>query len=47
MSETTILRIGYRTVFDSRGVETLEVDVFTKTGFARESAPFGAPGSRG
>lgn len=48
MSETTISEIKYRTIYDSRGVETLEVDVHTKGGgFARNAAPFGAPGSRG
>jgi enolase len=47
MPDTTITEIQYRTVFDSRGVETLEVDVITKKGFGRVAAPFGAPGSRG
>lgn len=48
MSETTIAEIKYRRIFDSRGVETLEVDIRTKGGgFARNAAPFGAPGSRG
>lgn len=48
MSETTIQQIRYRTVFDSRGVETLEFDVRTRGGgHARVAAPFGAPGSRG
>lgn len=47
MSDTKITSIKYRTVFDSRGVETLEVDVLTKAGFSRVGAPFGAPGSRG
>ena len=47
MSETMIKAIKHRTVFDSRGVETLEVDVVTHGGFARVAAPFGAPGSRG
>lgn len=47
MSETLIKAIKHRTVFDSRGVETLEVDVVTHGGFARVAAPFGAPGSRG
>ncbi len=36
-----------RKVFDSRGIETLEVDVISKNGFGRVAAPFGAPGSRG
>jgi len=36
-----------RKVFDSRGVETLEVDIATENGFGRVAAPFGAPGSRG
>lgn len=47
MSDTRIKKIKHRTVFDSRGVETLEVDVLTHGGFARVAAPFGAPGSRG
>lgn len=48
MAETDIHEITYRTVFDSRGVETLEVDLHTRGGgFARVAAPFGAPGSRG
>jgi enolase len=48
MKNTVIKRIECRTVFDSRGVETLEVDVYTEGGgFGRAAAPFGAPGSRG
>ena len=47
MPDTTITDIQYRRVFDSRGVETLEVDVCTKEGSGRVAAPFGAPGSRG
>lgn len=47
MSETTIANVLYRAVYDSRGVETLEVDVITEKGFGRAAAPFGAPGSRG
>jgi len=47
MLDTTITKIEYRTVFESRGVETLEVDVFTQKGSGRVAAPFGAPGSRG
>ena len=47
MPETTITNVLYRTVYDSRGVETLEVDVITEKGFGRVAAPFGAPGSRG
>ena len=47
MLETTITNVLYRTVYDSRGVETLEVDVITEKGFGRVAAPFGAPGSRG
>lgn len=48
MSDTRIKEIRRRTVFDSRGVETLEVGILTKGGgFARMAAPFGAPGSRG
>ena len=47
MADTTITNIRCRAVFDSRGVETLEVDVSTQKGFGRVAAPFGAPGSRG
>ena len=47
MKDTIISKVGYRTIFDSRGVETLEVDVITQDGFGRAAAPFGAPGSRG
>lgn len=47
MSATIIKKIMHRTVFDSRGVETLEVDVITGGGGGRAAAPFGAPGSRG
>jgi enolase len=36
-----------RKVFDSRGVETLEVEILTEHGSGRVAAPFGAPGSRG
>ena len=45
--DTAITAIHHRTVFDSRGVETLEVDLHTPAGFSRMAAPFGAPGSRG
>jgi enolase 1/2/3 len=44
---TFIKRVNCRRIFDSRGVETLEVDVHTQEGFGRAAAPFGAPGSRG
>ena len=47
MAATTITQIKHRTVFDSRGIETLEVDLTIEGGFARVAAPFGAPGSRG
>jgi enolase len=47
VKETIIRKVSYRTIFDSRGVETLEVDVETQNGFGRAAAPFGAPGSRG
>ena len=47
MKETIISKVCYRSIFDSRGVETLEVDVETQNGFGRAAAPFGAPGSRG
>jgi len=47
MADTTITGIKYRTIFDSRGVETLEVDLGTAEGRGRVAAPFGAPGSRG
>lgn len=43
----TIEKIQAREVFDSRGVLTIEVDVFTDRGWGRNAAPFGAPGSRG
>ncbi|HEX7475774.1 MAG TPA: enolase C-terminal domain-like protein [Dehalococcoidales bacterium] len=42
-----IEKIRAREVFDSRGVLTIEVDVFTDRGWGRNAAPFGAPGSRG
>lgn len=45
---TSIKDIKTRTLFDSRGVETIEIDVFTEGGgIGRVAAPFGAPGSRG
>jgi enolase len=47
MHATTIIQIRYRTVYDSRGVEALEVDVVTEKGIGRVAAPYGAPGSRG
>ncbi len=47
MPDTTVTSIQCRAVFDSRGVETLEVDVSTQKGLGRVAAPFGAPGSRG
>ncbi len=43
----TIKKILAREVFDSRGVQTIEVDVITENGQGRNAAPFGAPGSRG
>jgi enolase len=42
-----IEKIQAREIFDSRGVLTIEVDVFTNRGWGRNAAPFGAPGSRG
>ena len=42
-----IKQIQAREVFDSRGVLTIEIDVFTDRGWGRNAAPFGAPGSRG
>lgn len=42
-----IKEVHARTVFDSRGVATLEVDVITENSSGRNAAPFGAPGSRG
>ncbi len=36
-----------RIIYDSRGVKTLEVDIYSDRGFGRAAAPFGAPGSRG
>lgn len=47
MNASMIKDIKCRTIFDSRGVETIEVDVLTEKGFGRTAAPFGAPGSRG
>ncbi|MDX9822895.1 MAG: hypothetical protein RBT20_13240 [Syntrophales bacterium] len=41
MTETTIQKISYRTIYDSRGEETLEVDVFTTNGAVRRA---GKPG---
>ena len=46
-SGSAITAIRHRTVFDSRGVETLEIDMQLEAGFSRMAAPFGAPGSRG
>ncbi len=43
----TIKKILAREVFDSRGIPTIEVDVITESGWGRNAAPFGAPGSRG
>lgn len=45
--DTIIRSIRYRTIYDSRGVETVEVDVLTDGGVGRTAAPFGVPGSRG
>ncbi|HWQ79009.1 MAG TPA: hypothetical protein VN381_09335 [Anaerovoracaceae bacterium] len=45
--KTKIKKVDYRSVYDSRGVETLEVDIYTEAGWGRAAAPFGAPGSRG
>lgn len=46
--KTSIKDVKVRAVFDSRGVETIEIDVFTEgNGMGRVAAPFGAPGSRG
>ena len=42
-----ITRVAARKIYDSRGVETLEVEVYTEGGFGANAAPFGAPGSRG
>jgi enolase len=47
MGLSMIKDIRCRTIFDSRGVETIEVDVVTANSFGRAAAPFGAPGSRG
>jgi enolase 1/2/3 len=47
MNRSIIKDIQCRTIFDSRGVETIEVDVYTESGQGRVAAPFGAPGSRG
>ncbi len=46
-NKANIKKIQARVVFDSRGVPTIEVDVFTRSGWGRNAAPFGAPGSRG
>lgn len=43
-----IANVVGRKVFDSRGVQTVEIDVVTEKGnVGRVAAPFGAPGSRG
>jgi len=42
---THIKKVAARKVFNIRGEETIEIDVFTKNGFGRASAPAGA--SRG
>lgn len=48
MPQVSIIRqILARKIFDSRGVLTIEVDIITAKGWGRNSAPFGAPGSRG
>ncbi|MFH1382125.1 MAG: enolase C-terminal domain-like protein [Chloroflexota bacterium] len=48
MSKKSIIRkVIAREIFDSRGVPTIEVDVFADNGWGRNAAPFGAPGSRG
>ena len=47
MDTTSITAIRYSTIYDSRGVETIEVEVETPCGSGRAAAPFGAPGSRG
>jgi enolase len=46
-SKCSIRKIEAREIFDSRGVLTIEIDVFTDRGWGRNAAPFGAPGSRG
>ena len=40
MSE--IVNADIRKILDSRGNETVEVDIYTKYGFGRASAPSGA-----
>ena len=47
MKETIINKVSAELFFDSRGVETLEVERCNPHGFGRAAAPFGAPGSRG
>lgn len=42
---TLIKAVAARKVFNIRGEETIEIDVITKNGFGRASAPAGA--SRG
>ncbi|RLI09588.1 enolase, partial [Candidatus Bathyarchaeota archaeon] len=36
-----------RKVFDSRGSEAIEVEVFTRAGYGRAAAPMGASRGRG
>ena len=38
-SGSAITAIRHRTVFDSRGVETLEIDMQLAAGFSRMAAP--------
>ncbi len=47
MSSTVIEDIRARRVFDSRGSEAIEVEVFTVSGYGRATAPMGASRGRG
>ena len=47
MSSTIIEDIRARKVFDSRGSEAIEVEVFTASGYGRAIAPMGASRGRG
>ena len=47
MSSTIIEDIRARRVFDSRGSEAIEVEVFTPSGYGRAIAPMGASRGRG
>ena len=42
MSETCIVNVKARKVYDSRGSDAVEVEVYTRKAFGRASAPAGA-----